>query len=462
MKLRKIMSCVVSAALAFSSVAVCSISASAASNDALDFENGMVKGITMFIDDANADDSTLSVVDFNGSKMLKVDVKDPAKVPKVRFEVADLIGGDNLSKVATIELELIIETKDGTTAPGWIGGGVGTQGGSAGTPAWNDVQYSDGEYNEAVSQPIKITKAVNPSFVDGVLDTHLLVMRWACDIPYNMYIDNVKFLNSRDRAISITAEAEGAAPTEPATPEEPTTPAEPTEEPTTPDEPTEQPVEEPEETIESEEPYEEETEEPSNLSDDVNDYFDGSTLILVADDGSDAFLDASDIELTDIYGITFKCTFDDAEVADEEAWIGGGIGPNSNSTGWAYTEWGRVSKPIFIDFENGTIQWLSDEPIFQDDEEYAQLFIQTWGGTVSVDEINLLGADGEVIAGNEMTYDPVIPAETEESGADNTTSTTTTSTDSKGSPDTGVAGVAAAAGVAALAGVAVVVARKRK
>jgi hypothetical protein len=192
---------------------------------------------------------------------------------------------------------------------------------------------------------------------------------------------------------------------------------------------------------------------------DPNDYFDGSVVYLVTDDGTPAYLDDADIDLTDIYGVIFKGTFSDDEIADEETWIGGGIGPNSNSTGWTYTEWGRTEKPIAIDYDNGTVAWLSDSPIFQDDEEYAQLFVQTWGGTVSFEEVALLGADGEIIAGSDLEYAPNPVDEADD--ADDTAADSTTSAD-KGSPDTGVEGVAAVAGIAALAAGALLISKKRK
>ncbi|MGN1341477.1 MAG: NPXTG-anchored protein [Oscillospiraceae bacterium] len=188
---------------------------------------------------------------------------------------------------------------------------------------------------------------------------------------------------------------------------------------------------------------------------DVNDYFDGGTVYLKRDDGFEGYIDATGADITEIYGVKFNVTFDDAEVANDEVWVGGGVGPNANSTGWEMHEWGKESgmKEIIPDFENGTITWFKGEPIFTDAEEYAQLWIQTWGGTVTVESVELLYADYD---GSDIV-EPSAPAE--ETPADTAADDTVAD---KGNPDTGVAGVAVAAGVVALAGAAVVVSRKRK
>ncbi len=110
---------------------------------------------------------------------------------------------------------------------------------------------------------------------------------------------------------------------------------------------------------------------------------------------------------TDVYGVTFHVEFKAEEVADEAAWIGGGIGANSNSTGWKSIEWGRADKEITCDLENGTITWLSTEPVFKADDAYAQFWLQTWGGTVTIKSADILGKDGVILSTDDA------PAETE-------------------------------------------------
>ncbi len=110
---------------------------------------------------------------------------------------------------------------------------------------------------------------------------------------------------------------------------------------------------------------------------------------------------------TDVYGVTFHVEFKAEEVANEETWIGGGIGANSNSTGWKQIEWGRKDKEITADLENGTITWLSTEPVFKADDAYAQFWLQTWGGTVTIKSADILGKDGAILSTDDA------PAETE-------------------------------------------------
>lgn len=125
---------------------------------------------------------------------------------------------------------------------------------------------------------------------------------------------------------------------------------------------------------------------------------DGNTyLYLVADDGKPQWAVDNNVDVTTIYGITWHATFNGGEVADESAWIGGGIGANSPSTGWKQIEWGRNGKEITADLEKGVITWKNDAPIFKADDKYVQLWISVWGGTVTFDSADLLDKDGNII-----------------------------------------------------------------
>ncbi len=150
----------------------------------------------------------------------------------------------------------------------------------------------------------------------------------------------------------------------------------------------------------------------------TKDYVKDGTLYLVSEKAEEPNWTAdAGVAVTDIYGATYHVTFDAAEVANESTWIGGGIGSNSNSTGWAQNEWGRNGKPIIADLENGTITWLSDKPIFAADDAYAQIWLQAWGGTVTVNSVDILGAGGTVIATGEEAAAPAEEATTEEETA---------------------------------------------
>ena len=137
-------------------------------------------------------------------------------------------------------------------------------------------------------------------------------------------------------------------------------------------------------------------------------------LYLVADDGKPQWAVDNSVTVTDIYGVTWHATFNADEVANESAWIGGGIGANSNSTGWKQLEWGRNEKEFIADLENGTITWKSDSPIFKASDKYVQLWITAWGGTVTFDSADLLDANGNVIEGSP------VPVADESTSDDNT------------------------------------------
>ncbi len=205
--------------------------------------------------------------------------------------------------------------------------------------------------------------------------------------------------------------------------------------------------------------------------DEVNDngYF---RILSGADSGEASLYVGMTDEILDVYGIRYTVDFDDAEVADDAAWIGGGIGANSESTGWEAHEWGKASgeKEITPDFENGIIEWMDTEPIFSADDTYAHLWMQTWGGSVTILQIEVLDADGEVLwsttpveVEKEETPELIAPApeETVEE-APAAGDVAAAAETSKGSPDTGVADVAAVAGLAVAAAGAFVIAKKRK
>lgn len=128
---------------------------------------------------------------------------------------------------------------------------------------------------------------------------------------------------------------------------------------------------------------------------------------------------------TDVYGVTFHVTFE-----GNDEWYGGGIGANSNSTGWKSIEWGTNSKEITADVDNGTITWLSDAPIFAETDEYAQLWLQTWTGKVTVNSADVLGKDGVILSTDDA------PAETEASETEETTEETAAETEDETEAET--------------------------
>ena len=139
----------------------------------------------------------------------------------------------------------------------------------------------------------------------------------------------------------------------------------------------------------------------------TKDYLKDGVVYINADKPEDPTwaIDAG-VAQTDVYGVTFYVTFE-----GNDEWYGGGIGANSNSTGWKSIEWGTNSKEITADVENNTITWLSDAPIFKETDEYAQLWLQTWTGKVTVNGADVLGKDGVILSTDDAPAETEAPAE---------------------------------------------------
>ncbi len=77
----------------------------------VNFEDGNLGFVALYEGMANADASTYEIVDFNGSKALKV-TNGSGKVPYIAIDVWSLLG-ENAANVATIEMSMGIENPDG-------------------------------------------------------------------------------------------------------------------------------------------------------------------------------------------------------------------------------------------------------------------------------------------------------------------------------------------------------------
>ncbi len=227
MKLRKILSSVIAGAMALSAM---TFSASAEAKTVLDFEDGLMTGISMKTDDGG-DKSVLSVVDYNGSKQLKVDIQKANRIPKVFFDVGAIVGYNNMEKVAkftcdlTIQSAVVLDDSDPENilydVPSWQGGAVGSQDGAGGALGWGQDAWTAEEYNNS-SITITVERNLNDStFTNGTEGSHILLMKWASEAyDVDMYIDNVKFLDADGNALELYP-AEDAAEEE-ATEEEAT------------------------------------------------------------------------------------------------------------------------------------------------------------------------------------------------------------------------------------------------
>ena len=171
----------------------------------------------------------------------------------------------------------------------------------------------------------------------------------------------------------------------------------------------------------------------------------------------------TDYDVTAIYGVTFDLSW-----TDEGNGCGGGVGFNSESTGWKSIEYGNEGsdKALILD-ANGDFTYTSETPIFADDT-YAQVWVQHWWGSeVTVENITVLGKDGKPLAkkGAEATPDDDTKTEdnkTEDTKTeDNKTEDNKTEETKKDPAKTGDAGVGLALAGLTIAGAAAFVTKKR-
>ncbi|MGN0637219.1 MAG: hypothetical protein ACI4J0_02510 [Huintestinicola sp.] len=249
MKIKKTLAAVAAAAMAATTVSAFSFGASAiASGTVIDFEDGDYSFAYMNVD-AGADDSVLSVEDYDGSKQLKVDVQDCTAVPKVWFDLDKITDRSNTVQIKTIEMDLTLVPKNAEEAIGWAGGAIGTAGayGDQVDPGWSDGQWScedNNAYTAGAAAKQHITRKIlmtSQMFTETGASPFFGLMRWASETSYVMYIDNIVLKDKSGNPLPVgfaaveetEAEAETEAPAEEteATAEETAAPAEETEAP---------------------------------------------------------------------------------------------------------------------------------------------------------------------------------------------------------------------------------------
>ena len=236
----------------------------------------------------------------------------------------------------------------------------------------------------------------------------------------------------------------------------------------------------------------------------------GGTVSLIDEKDDDdvvtktGVLTGTNVKLSDVCGIDVNVTVGADSAAKIEAgdWIGGGLGYNSESTGWATKEWSfqEGAKDVTgVKAADGSYDFVlkGTDPVFAGTDTYAQVWLQNWSTKdFTFNAFTLLDKDGNPIlvveSDKEQDGSSVVVSESEapassESTADSTESTDSTdsdeskvilvdSTDSKTNsaatsskaannasntnPSTGAAALAVV-GVA-LAGAAVVATKKRK
>lgn len=169
----------------------------------LDFEDGNFAFLGLSMAKGNADKATLSVVDFNGSKALKVE--GTGKVPYVAFNVDGLLG-ENITKLASVTFD------------------VGVDAGSDGkfyVVSGKTYAYAGAELNESSDDWSVYLARSNPKGAKAVLDesfiagagNHIVISKETDNAqtklgtPVAFYIDNIRFLDADGKELALDTSA---------------------------------------------------------------------------------------------------------------------------------------------------------------------------------------------------------------------------------------------------------------
>ena len=209
----KLLKKIVSAVAVFTLVATAIPMTASAASDVIDFEDGNVPAAIQMalLEDgtADGDPSILSVVDFNGSKMLKIDSQANG-IPKVKFYVVDLVGEANFTNVVGIEYDMIIEKPDDVMTT-WNGGTVAAT--PTGPSGWaNGTEWTLQDDTKNVSDVTHLSHSLDKPFRFKEADkAFFMYMNWANN-GTDIYLDNIKLLDADGNAVALTGL--GVAPSE--------------------------------------------------------------------------------------------------------------------------------------------------------------------------------------------------------------------------------------------------------
>ena len=176
----------------------------------VNFEDGNMGFLQVYTGPANADASELSIVDYNGSKAVKV-TNTTGKVPYIGIDASSLLGAD-VAKVASMELSIGVENPSGKFAAtsgkifAWSGADL--------------VETSDNwsVYLESANPKKAVAKlSAGEEFVadaNNIFIINLDTDNAASDGlgSSNMYIDNIRFLDKDGNLLTADSSVAFAAP----------------------------------------------------------------------------------------------------------------------------------------------------------------------------------------------------------------------------------------------------------
>ena len=176
----------------------------------VDFEDGSMSFVSLYTQAANADNSELSVVDYNGSKALYVKNVD-GNMPYVAFDISSMLGAD-VAKVASIEMVIGTEHTDGSFSAvsgnivSWAGEDLAEY-----KDSWS-VYVSNKNPNTAVA-----TVAAGEEFVADAGNIIMVTIDTDNGVEEgngsaNLYIDNISFKDAEGNVLSADPSAAFVAP----------------------------------------------------------------------------------------------------------------------------------------------------------------------------------------------------------------------------------------------------------
>ena len=198
-------------ALVLAAVMVLSLIPAAAAETApsLDFEDGNIGFVAVYEGMANSAAATLEVVDYNGSKALKV-TNDNGKVPYVAFDVVSLLG-EKAADVASVEMTMGTQNPDGKFF----------------ACSGEMKLFVDGVLSKTARAWFVYMEKKNPKVASFALEDEafsaesapLMVISLVVDngiakgaAPAVLYIDDVRFLDAEGNVIPADSTASFAAP----------------------------------------------------------------------------------------------------------------------------------------------------------------------------------------------------------------------------------------------------------
>ena len=91
-------------------------------------------------------------------------------------------------------------------------------------------------------------------------------------------------------------------------------------------------------------------------------------------------LSANGVQRTDVYGIKYHFNLSQEIISGEEL-IDGCVGVNSSTDGWVAIPWSNFdSNPYYIlkIANDGTLTYVSEEPLFDNEDTFCQIYLQMW------------------------------------------------------------------------------------